>query len=481
MTTLRSPANPETHFGRGAWATLGLALLLLCGGIAVLAYRFTLPTDGWQADFDREVDGFIYGENLMGAPSGLRPGDVVVSVAGFRATDLIPPAQLQAGWQAGASVTYAVKRDGVEAAVPVTLTHWRFGTWLLATLRQPAGLGGLLASYLLLGISAFVFWRRPGNPAAGAFLLLTTTLTFSDLLSGTLASGWPEMIDPLMIVVNGPQANSLLYAVLMPFVLIRFALVFPRPKPILRRWPWLTAAAGLIGLALSLIPGIYPWGWFWFVASLLLMVLILAHTAFTARDAVGRAQVLWGLSGLIFGFSLLTGMLAASTFGLTGVISATAFDVGGAVAYTVMGLMLGIAITRYHLFDIDVIIRRTLIYSVLTALLALTYFGSVLAMQGLLRGVTRDDSPVVIVLSTLLIAAMAAPLRARVQRGIDRRFYRRKYDAARTLANFATTARDEVDLDRLSARLVDVVKDTMQPEHASLWIRQAGWAERRPR
>jgi hypothetical protein len=196
---------------------------------------------------------------------------------------------------------------------------------------------------------------------------------------------------------------------------------------------------------------------------------------------VGRAQVLWGLSGLIFGFGLLTGMLAASTFGLTGVIGATAFDVGGAVAYTVMGLMLGIAITRYHLFDIDVIIRRTLIYSVLTALLALTYFGSVLAMQGLLRGVTRDDSPVVIVLSTLLIAAMAAPLRARVQRGIDRRFYRRKYDAARTLANFATTARDEVDLDRLSARLVDVVKDTMQPEHASLWIRQAGWAERRPR
>jgi hypothetical protein len=275
-----------------------------------------------------------------------------------------------------------------------------------------------------------------------------------------------------MRLIDGPLGNTLLYAMLFPFVLIRFALVFPRPKPIVRRWPWLTAVPALIGLPLSLIPGINPWGWFWFIASLLLMVLILGHTAFTNRDAVSRAQVLWGLSGLIFGFGLLTGMLFASTFGLISVSSQIYFDVAAAVAFTVMGLTLGVAITRYRLFDIDVIIRRTLVYAVLTALLALVYFGSVIILQGLLRGVTGGESPIAIVLSTLVIAALSGPVRARVQQAIDRRFYRRKYDAARTLAAFGAQARDETDLERLNERLVGVVRETMQPERVSLWLKR---------
>jgi hypothetical protein len=131
----------------------------------------------------------------------------------------------------------------------------------------------------------------------------------------------------------------------------------------------------------------------------------------------------------------------------------------------------GIAILRYRLYDIDLIINRTLVYGSLTVVLILLYMGGVVALQGIFRVLTGQESQLAIVASTLVIAALFNPLRRRIQSFIDRRFYRRKYDARKTLETFSAKLRDETDLDALSDHLIGVVRETMQPAHVSMWLR----------
>jgi hypothetical protein len=138
----------------------------------------------------------------------------------------------------------------------------------------------------------------------------------------------------------------------------------------------------------------------------------------------------------------------------------------------------GIAILRYRLYDIDLIINRTLVYGVLSLLLGLIYFGAIVLSQAALRTLAGGESPLAVVASTLAIAALFNPLRRRVQDFIDRRFYRKKYDAAKTLEAFSARLRDETDLDRLGGELVSVVHETMRPEHASLWLKPRDETER---
>ena len=136
-------------------------------------------------------------------------------------------------------------------------------------------------------------------------------------------------------------------------------------------------------------------------------------------------------------------------------------------------ISIGIAILRYRLYEIDTLINRTLVYGVLSAFLALVYFGGVSATEAIFRALTdQEQQPqLAVVVSTLVIAAPFNPLRRRIQSFIDRRFYRRKYDAAKTLEAFSTKLRDETDLEALKGDLVEVVRETMQPAHASLWLR----------
>jgi hypothetical protein len=133
---------------------------------------------------------------------------------------------------------------------------------------------------------------------------------------------------------------------------------------------------------------------------------------------------------------------------------------------------MALAILKYRLYDIDVVINRTLVYTILTTVLALLYFGSIALLQAVLLALTGQGAQLAVVASTLLIAAVFNPIRHRTQDLVDRRFYRGKYDAERVLASFSGRLREETDLDRLSEDLLLVVRETVQPEHVSLWLRE---------
>jgi hypothetical protein len=180
-----------------------------------------------------------------------------------------------------------------------------------------------------------------------------------------------------------------------------------------------------------------------------------------------RQQIKW----LAYGGAVVVGTIVVA-----GSISIWSVPISIAIiSVALLGLPVftGIAIVRYRLYDIDVVINLTLVYALLSATLAVVYFGGIVLSQRVFAGLTGQEKlpQLAIVASTLVIAALFNPLRRRIQSFIDRRFYRRKYDAAKILETFSTRLRDETDLDSLNAELITVVRETMQPEHVSLWLR----------
>jgi len=203
-----------------------------------------------------------------------------------------------------------------------------------------------------------------------------------------------------------------------------------------------------------------------------LMALAALVVRFRRSRGVEREQLKW----LMYTAAIVFGLL----FPIATVIPrGTIADLAQLTATLGIGLLpvaIGVAVTRYRLYDIDVLIRRTVVYAAVSAALVATYLGAAVLFQALLRPIT-SGSELAVAGSTLLVVALFQPFRARIQGAVDRRFYRSRYDAARTLDAFGARLRDEVDLDSLRADLLDVVHDTVRPAHASVWLR----GSRRPR
>ncbi len=462
------------RFDRGARLHLALMAILLVYALGMTAYRFTLPTDGWLSGEIDDINdyGFVYDQNLVGLPSDLQPGDHLVAVNGvsLAPNNVMSQWSLADEWRTGNTVRYTVRRGGQRVEFDVTLTNWSAVSFMRAGGQSGTSLLGYLGIAVFLGISLLALWRRPENPTARALWVLAavTAALFAGL--SVVPGMVPDYTDPLANLLTIVFVTSA-FTILWPPAIIRFALLFPRPKPLLVRRPWIARlpyAIGAVGIPFFLAQ-FYVFGWVWMAVSAFAALAILVHNAMTMRDAASRAQLRWGLGGVIVGLGLFF-LTFIPVFIPVPEWLETVLMAPSALGFGVMGVGLGIAVLRYRLFDIDVIIRRTTSYAILTALLALVYFGSVVVLQRLLAPVT-GESTAAVVLSTLLIAALFLPLRRRVQATIDRRFFRQKYDAEQVLARFAATARDETDLDALTAELARVIQETMQPESVSVWLR----------
>ena len=387
----------------------------------------------------------------------------------------------------------------VAPSVPLHLAGPRLGGIAVSVLEI------LVTTVLVLALStvgALIAARRPDNRVG--WILLTAGVAMAagfstgEYVEFSLAeppgrlpgTEWIAWVAQWILVLGLGQALAFL------------PLTFPNGRLLSRGWRpvgWLAAATlTMIGLTLAFAPGKleeYPeidnplglrvlGGSFWDLLNGAGWVLLLASGVLSAASVVvrfrrakgvERQQLKWFASAVALVAIGVVTVGAGYAFSGDPSTDAPTFLIVAQLLMlaSLIGLPIavGVAILRYRLYDLDVIINRTLVYGALTILLAVMYFGTVVVLQEVFRALTGQESSLVVVASTLMIAALVVPLRRRLQSFIDRRFYRRKYDAAKTLAAFSTRLRDETDLDSLTDDLARVVRETMQPAHVSLWLR----------
>jgi MFS family permease len=337
-------------------------------------------------------------------------------------------------------------------------------------------------------VGALIASRESRNPIGWVFLAASVATGLS-AVTNAYAAYWLEGNGSATL---GKAAAVYASAGWMPFILLPTTfvlLLFPNGEVLGPRWRkliWIDAVTLFLGFVGALVtvgpledypqvenpigvkalsdllagPGLL--GLFGaVVASAVSLVL-----RYRRSSGVERRQIEWlAFAGAVAGVVIPIATLGGDVIWNTTVTNNT-------IMLAVLGLPIatGVAILRYRLYDIDVVINRTLVYGGLTATLAAAYLGSVLLLQLVLSGLT-GGSGLAVAASTLAVAALFRPARARIQDAVDRRFFRRKYDAARTLETFTARLRDQVSLDALTDELRDVVTDTMQPAHVSIWMR----------
>ena len=357
----------------------------------------------------------------------------------------------------------------------VILTLIVFGLWVADPLFQgnldstgPAFVIGMPLGFFLVAILIFRL-RSRDEMALWVSLMLVFIGPF--LLSGvsndwSTRPGW-GLISSLLALIGASVTILCLY-------------IFPSGH-FVRSWGRYLYGLTLVGLGgASLLDVLYPtptsWTAICFGALVPFGLGAQVHRYLRASNHVQRQQTKWILLGFAIMFLEFAGWLllifpSAQVFANDPWLSLLS-SLASTLSILALPFSIALSILRYRLWDIDLIIRRTLIYGALSLLLALVYFGSVVLLQQVFHVITgAQQSEIVTIISTLAIAALFNPLRRRVQETIDHRFYRRKYDAQQVLTRFAATARDEVGLEELTGELLSVVGETMQPTNVSLWMK----------
>ncbi len=332
---------------------------------------------------------------------------------------------------------------------------------------------GVVFELVWCAVGAIIFSRRSDDRMA--LLAATMLVTFSAVPFGfleTLASAYPAWTLPVRVLATVGFTSIILF--FYTFADGRFV----------PRWMLFPALIWILNDTISTLfpkldaPGLTTAGFLAFFIPAVCAMGSQVYRYRRASDPVQRQQTKWVVFGVVFGFG---GYLALVVLGEVFLASTRfkplpymLFQTVTLALLLVIPLSIGFAVLRSRLWNIDVVINRTLVYGLLTASLGLVYFGSIVLLQYVFRAFTGGESQLAVVASTLAIAALFGPLRRRIQDFIDRRFYRRKYDATQVLATFGARLRNEVELDTLSEDLLAVVNETMQPEHVRLWLRPTG-------
>src|SRR6266496_3329428 len=317
----------------------------------------------------------------------------------------------------------------------------------------------LASAFFCFAIGAVIFWLRSNE--------------------------WMALLVALGVIALGTvNVSSVLQASYSTWQVLAIVLDVLGDGIFLPRWTrWLLPCwlvSGMVFLFFHDISFVYLFHNLVWLAEIILLVIALLYRYHYASSPLQRQQTKWVIFGTCVAGIIVVGLRIPTLIFPSLWQAGSVYRLISGPAYIVVVLIVpisfGLAILRYRLYDIDILINRTLVYGSLTAILGLVYFASVFILQSLVSGLTghistESQSPIVIVASTLGIAALFQPLRRRLQAIIDRRFYRSKYDAARTLAAFSKTLSSEVDLNQLREDLLAVVQETMQPSHISLWLR----------
>ncbi|MEJ2352454.1 MAG: hypothetical protein P8Y03_21935 [Anaerolineales bacterium] len=353
-----------------------------------------------------------------------------------------------------------------------------------------------LVPVLFALVGALITSRQPGNMIGLVMMLPGLSFAFFLEAVAPYTSGYypPPSTHSIWFLIVLWFSNWDWLLLVLPVVFIM--LLFPTGRLLSPRWKWVVylglwivaALVFLITFSEELAPNVepIPWsvpnpigfikpGWFDVISApylvlfpiWILLCAVSLFLRFRRARGVEREQIKW----LFYAGAIFVVFYMPAFIGNTYSQAENFLNLLLPIGMSTLPIGIAIAILRYRLYDIDLIIRKTLQYALLTGLLVLVYFGSVVLLQSLVENLSGGQSALAIVLSTLTIAALFNPMRTRVQDFIDRRFYRKKYNAEQALAQFAATARDEVDIDKLTSALLGVVEETMQSESLSLWLK----------